>query len=125
MNIAVLILRLSVAILMLTHGFPKLEKIIAGNFAFSDPIGLGSTLSLILTVFAEFLCSILIAIGLGTRFATLPLLFTMFVILFIVHGDKPVMDHYNVVLYLISYMILLITGSGKFSADYLLQHRNS
>ena len=124
MNLVLLILRLIIAILMLTHGVPKLEKLITGDFNFPDPIGLGSTISLILTVFAQFICSILIAFGFGTRMAVIPLIITMVVILLIVHGDDSMFDHYNVLLYLLGYFILLITGSGKYSLDYYLNRRN-
>lgn len=105
------------------HGVPKLMRMLSGNFQFADPIGLGQTLSLILTVFAEFLCSVVIAVGLGTRLATIPLIITMLVILFIVHGNQPVISHYDVVLYTVGYFILLFTGSGKYSLEYYLQRK--
>ena len=123
MNFVLLILRLLVAILMLTHGVPKLGKLLAGDFNFLDPIGLGSTISLILTVFAQFICSILIAFGFGTRLAVIPLIITMAVILLIVHSNDSIFTQYNVLLYLLGYVILLITGSGKYSIDYYLQKR--
>ncbi len=123
MNLVLLILRLIIAIYMLTHGVPKLGKLITGDFNFSDPIGLGSTISLILTVFAQFICSILIALGFGTRLAVIPLIITMAIILLIVHGIDSIFAHYNVLLYLLGYVILLITGSGKYSIDYYLQKR--
>ncbi|WP_418654480.1 DoxX family protein [Tenacibaculum soleae] len=62
-----------------------------GNFfssetiQFADPIGVGATASLTLTVFSEVLCCILLIIGLGTRFATIPLLITMLVAAFVVY----------------------------------------
>ncbi len=120
MNITLLVLRLAITVSMLTHGLPKLEKILSGNFNFADPLGLGPTASLILTVFAEFLCSVLIGIGLGTRLAAIPLIITMMVIMLIVHGDEPIFSHYNVLLYLTGYVILLISGSGRYSSDYYL-----
>lgn len=123
-NLVLLILRLIIAILMLTHGVPKLGKLIAGDFNFADPIGLGSTISLILTVFAQVICSILIALGIGTRLAVIPLIITMAVILLIVHGIDSLFDHYNVLLYLLGYIIILTAGSGKYSVDYYLQKRN-
>ncbi len=123
MNLVLLILRLIIAILMLTHGVPKLGKLIAGDFNFPDPIGLGSTISLILTVFAQVICSILIALGFGTRLAVIPLIITMAVILLIVHGIDAILAHYNVLLYFLGYVILLITGGGKYSIDYYLQKR--
>ena len=123
MNLVILILRLIIAIFMLTHGVPKLGKLLAGDFNFLDPIGLGSTISLILTVFAQFICSILIALGFGTRLAVIPLIITMAIILLIVHGIDSIFAHYNVLLYLLGYVILLITGSGKYSIDYYLQRK--
>jgi putative oxidoreductase len=123
MNLILLLLRLTIAGFMLMHGVPKLMRMLFGNFQFADPIGLGQTLSLILTVFAEFLCSVVIAVGLGTRLATIPLIITMLVILFIVHGNQPVISHYDVVLYTVGYFILLFTGSGKYSLEYYLQRK--
>jgi putative oxidoreductase len=123
MNLILLLLRLTIAGFMLMHSVPKLMRMLSGNFQFADPIGLGQTLSLILTVFAEFLCSVVIAVGLGTRLATIPLIITMLVILFIVHGNQPVISHYDVVLYTVGYFILLFTGSGKYSLEYYLQRK--
>lgn len=123
-NLALFVLRVAIAFLMLHHGTPKLMKLIGGDLKFSDPIGLGSETSFILTVFAEFFCSILLLIGLGTRLASIPLIITMVVIIFIVHGNESMFAHYNVLLYLLGYILLLITGSGKYSLDYYLQRRN-
>jgi putative oxidoreductase len=117
-------MRLSLAGFMLKHGVPKLMKIFAGDFTFADPVGLGPALSLVLTVFAEFLCSLLIAAGLATRLATIPLIINILVILFIVHGNQPLLSHYDVILYTLGYFVLLFTGAGKFSTDYYLQQRN-
>src|SRR5690606_22386706 len=81
-----LIARLFIAAMMLVHGLPKLEKLIAGGeVQFADPIGVGPTASLALAVFAEVFCSLLIMFGLMTRFATIPLIITMLVAVFQVH----------------------------------------
>ena len=114
LNLLLLVLGLALAVLMLRHGIPKLQRLLSGDLRFSDPIGLGSLTSLILTVFAEVICSILIGLGLGTRLATVPLIITMVVILFVVHGNQPISEHYNVLLFLIGYVILLVTGSGRY-----------
>ena len=42
--------------MMLTHGIPKLQKILAGNWEFGNPLGVGTELSLGLAVFAEVGC---------------------------------------------------------------------
>lgn len=124
-NIALLLLRLTVGVLMLTHGVPKLEKLIMGDFNFPDPIGLGSELSLILAVFAEFFCSILIIIGYRSRLAAIPLIITMLVALLIVHNNDPIFEHWNILLYLLTYGLLLHLGGGKYSITYYLQQRGS
>ena len=107
---------------MLTHGYPKLLKLISGDFGFPDPIGIGNELSLILAIFAEFFCSILILIGFRTSLAAIPLIFTMLVALLIVHSDDSIFEHWNILLYLLSYGILLHLGGGKFGLTYYLQN---
>ena len=124
-NILLLTLRIGVAVLMLTHGFPKLIKLISGDFGFPDPIGLGSVFSLVLAIFAEVFCSILILIGFRTRLASIPLIILMLVALLIVHGDDPILEHWNILLYIFTYGVLLHLGGGKFSLTYYLELRKS
>jgi putative oxidoreductase len=120
-QILLLIVRLSVAGLMITHGLPKLNKLLAGGeILFADPIGLGATLTLILVVFSEFFCSVLIGIGLATRLAAIPLIITMLVAAFVTHGADPIGKKELALLYLIIYGVLLVAGSGKYSVDHLL-----
>ena len=126
LNILVLLLRISIAAFMMTHGWPKLSKLLAGGeIQFGDPVGLGPTLSLVLAVFAEFFCSILIGIGLGTRLASIPLMITMFVAAFISHGADPFRRKETALLYLLFYITLFILGSRKYSIDYLLTRKSS
>lgn len=112
-----LILRIAVAGMMLTHGIPKLSNILAGNWEFGNPLGLGTELSLALTVFAEVGCSLLILFGFLTRLATLPLLFTMLVAFVIVHGDDPFGKKELPLLYALMYATLFFAGPGKYSVD--------
>lgn len=121
-SVVLLIARLAVALLMINHGYPKLTKLLAGGeIQFADPIGIGATFSLILTVFAEFLCSILIGLGLFTRLATIPLMITMLVAAFIVHGADPIGRKELAIMYFVLYLILFVFEGGKFSLDYLLR----
>ncbi len=77
-DIALLLLRLGVGGLMLTHGIPKLMRLFGSDpIQFGDPIGIGVEASLTLAVFSEVICSVLIIIGLGTRLAAIPLIITM------------------------------------------------
>ena len=117
-NLGVLFLRVGVGLMMVAgHGYPKLQRLLGDNPSFGDPIGLGSETSLLLATFAEFFCSLLLVAGLFTRAALLPLLFTMLVALFVVHGSDPLAKQELPLLYALSYLTLLLTGPGKYSLD--------
>nr|WP_146526289.1 DoxX family protein [Novipirellula artificiosorum] len=83
----------------------------------TDPIGIGSQLSLILAIGAEFGCSLLIIVGFATRLSAIPLAFTMIVALFIVHGGDPWQKKELAACYLAVYATLMLTGAGRFSVD--------
>ncbi|KQS24691.1 DoxX family protein [Dyadobacter sp. Leaf189] len=116
-DFGVLILRVGISCLMLTHGYAKLSGFLGGDHSFADPIGIGEELSYILTIFAEFVCSILVILGLFTRAALVPLIFTMIVVVFIVHGADPFDKKEHAVSFLITYLTLFFTGPGKYSID--------
>lgn len=118
-DLGLLLLRIGAGGLMLTHGFPKLLKLFGGeDIVFADPIGLGQVTSLALAVFAEFICSILVIIGLGTRLAVIPLIITMFTAAFIIHAADPFQRKELAFIYLVIFTVLLFTGAGKHSLDY-------
>jgi len=125
-DIALLMLRLGVGGLMLTHGIPKLMKLFGSDpIQFGDPIGIGVEASLTLAVLSEVICSVLIIIGLGTRLASIPLIITMAIAFFIVHGADPFQRKELALFYLIVYVVLLLTGSGKYSLDHYFLKRKS
>ena len=125
LDIVFLFLRIAIAALMIRHGLPKLSKLMAGGeIKFGNPIGLGPTVTLILAVFSEVICSVLIGIGLGTRLASIPLIITMFVAAFISHGPDPFGRKEMAILYMLFYIALLVIGSRKYSIDYLLTTKN-
>lgn len=117
-NMALLVIRIVVSVMMLIHGGPKFIRLLDGNLTFGDPIGIGSELSFLLVVFAEFFCSILVIIGLGTRLAVFPLLITMLVALLVRHAGEQITDHLNIAAFISTYVILFFTGSGRYSLDY-------
>lgn len=122
----VLFMRISIAALMIRHGLPKLNNLFsAGEIQFGDPIGIGPAASLILVVFAEFFCSILIGIGLGSRLAAIPLMINMFVAALIAHGPDPFPRKELGLLYLLFYLVIFVTGSRKYSLDYLLTRKKN
>tara|TARA_R110002020_G_scaffold225636_1_gene435687 strand:+ start:974 stop:1414 length:441 start_codon:yes stop_codon:yes gene_type:complete len=123
-DIALLIFRLGISALMLMHGIPKLTQFFGSDeISFPDPFGIGSIPSLCLAVFAEFVCSVLIILGLGTRLATLPLIATMAVAVFIIHAKDGMERQELGLIYLLAYVVLLLTGSGKYSLDHIILKR--
>jgi len=123
-DIALFVLRVGVGMLMLTHGIPKLMQLFSSEpIAFGDPIGLGVEASFTLVVFAEVICSVLILVGLGTRLAAIPLAITMAVAFFVVLAPDPFQRKEMALMYLIIYLVLFLTGSGKFSLDHYFLKR--
>ena len=116
-DLGLAILRIVPSVLMLTHGFPKLKNLLSGNVEFGDPIGIGETPSLFLTVIGEFVCPILIILGFKTRLATIPAAITMIVAVFIVHGADPINVKEKALLYLAFFVAIFLLGSGKYSVD--------
>ena len=115
------ILRLILGAFMLTHGIQKLTAFDLLKTSFPDPIGLGSSLSLILIIFAEFGCSVLILLGALTRLSLLPLMFGMIVAAFITHGYDGFSVQELPLMYLCMYLILFITGPGKYALDTIFR----
>ncbi|MTI22018.1 DoxX family protein [Fulvivirga sp. RKSG066] len=116
-DFGLLIFRLMVGGLMLTHGYGKFMKVIEGNMGFADPIGIGPEASLVLTAFAEFVCALLIMFGLLTRLASIPLIIAMAVAAFITHGSDSIGEKEMALLYLASFILLFYKGGGRYSLD--------
>ncbi|GGG45955.1 hypothetical protein GCM10011414_14490 [Croceivirga lutea] len=116
-HVGLAVLRIVPSLLMLTHGYPKFQKLISGNFEFGNPIGIGAAPSLFLAVIGEVICPILIIIGLKTRFATIPVIITMLVAAVIVHGADPIGVKEKALLYLAFFVCILLLGPGKYSLD--------
>ena len=119
-NLGVLFLRVGFGLMMIAgHGYPKLQRYLSGDHGFGNPIGLGEEPSLLLAIFAEFVCSLLLVVGLFTRAALVPLVITMLVALFIVHGGDPLNKQELPVLFTLAFITLFLTGPGKYSLDQM------
>lgn len=119
-NIAVLLLRVFVGVLMAHHGYGKLTHFEEYSGKFMDFLYLGPKVSLGLVIGAEFFCSLLLVIGLFTQLSLIPLIITMAVAVFKAHGGDIFGDGEQALLYLVIYAALFITGPGKYSADHYL-----
>lgn len=116
-SFAILILRVGFALLLIPHGYDKLQEFLAGHHDFPDPLHVTPIVSHGLTVFAEFFCSVLLFLGLFTRPALLVLIVCMAIITFVIHGNDPLGDKEHALLYLLAYICIFLTGAGKYSLD--------
>lgn len=119
-----LFLRVGAGLLMAVHGWGKLQMLLSGNVQFADPIGIGEMPSLILAVFAELVCALLVVIGFKVRWASIPVAITMLVAAFIVHGTDPWQKKELAVVYAVIFIALVLTGGGRYSVDGNLARRH-
>lgn len=122
-SFALLVLRVWLGVAMLTkHGYDKLATFSEKSASFPDPLGVGHSMSLVLAVFAEFFCSLLLVAGLLTRFAAFALAITMGVAFFVIHRGALSGDHSGELafIYFAGYTTSLIAGPGRFSADRMI-----
>jgi putative oxidoreductase len=126
-NFALLVMRLWVGLeMLLVHGLDKLDHFKTMAPHFPDPFGIGHNASLGLSVFAEFFASLLITLGLVTRWSALVLIINMTVAFITVHKGALNGPHSGELpfLYLMVYVVLLLAGPGRFSADKILFGKN-
>ncbi len=119
-NIALLILRVTVGVLMAHHGYQKFSNFSSIEPKFMEFMGLSKSVSLGLVVFSELFCSLFLIAGFLTRFALVPLAITMVVAAFKAHSGEIFGAGETAFLFLAVYLTLLLKGAGKYSVDNLL-----
>lgn len=113
----IFLLRISVSLLMLSHGIPKVLEYETRVLQFPDPLNVGSEVSFQLLIFAEVGCSILLFLGLLGRFASVTLFIAMMVAAFVHHFNDPWEMRELPLLYAAVYATLAFTGPGSPSLD--------
>lgn len=118
--------------LVLAYGFyePAMSKFkdISAIAAWFDSLGLVfPTFQAYLATYTELLGVILLVLGLGVRFISIPLIITMLVAVKTVHfanGFSAGDNGYEIPLYyIIMLLVLLFHGGGKIGLDYLLERK--
>jgi putative oxidoreductase len=130
-QIALAILRVwTGASLFLRHGFEKQPAHWAQFLAhFPDPIGIGAHPSFYIAFLSDFVCSILLVLGFGTRWAALVCFGNIFVAWAFLHHfvfleKVPGSDHGEIiVLYLGALLTIFIAGPGAASIDRMLSRK--
>ena len=83
-------------------------------------MGLGSTVSLTLIIFAELFCSVFLILGLFTRFAVIPIIIGMFVVVFMASNGDIFGPGEKGMMYLAASITILFCGPGRISVDGMI-----
>lgn len=105
------------ALLLWVHGLPKLLHWQEELAHIDDPLGMGRGLTLACALFAEIVCPLLVAAGLFTRLATLPVLFLLLVSMLLVHPEWSIAEGQFGWLLLIVFGTVALSGAGRYSLD--------
>jgi putative oxidoreductase len=127
-NLALFALRILVgASLFLRHGLEKVKGFSQMAQHFPDPLHIGAQSSLVFALLSDAVCSLLLIIGLGTRWAALIIAVNTGVAFTLVHKMRLSGDHNGEVawLYLAASLALFFAGAGKFSVDHGLANHTS
>lgn len=116
-NIALFFLRVGLGVLLLPHGYQKLIHFGEMKSKFMNFMGIGSTASLALVLFAELFCAVLLIFGFLSRFAALVIFFLFCVIVFKVNNAHIFGKGEGETLFLIASFSVLLVGPGKYSGD--------
>ena len=119
-SVLLLVMRIFFGIMFLTHGYDKLMAHATIADGFADPLGLGSILSFWMVVFAELVCSLALIFGILQRVVLIPMIITMIVAFFVVHGEMPFAAKELSFIYMMVFVLLFITGPGKYSFDAVI-----
>ena len=118
----ILCIRLFFGVLFFMHGLDKMTNFDQLSLTFPDIMGFGSYMSLMLSIFAEFCCSLFLIFGLLIRVMLIPMIIAMAVAFFDVH-DAMMPEGELSLIYLIVFIIVYLTGPGRFSLDFLIDAR--
>ena len=121
-SILILLLRLFFGALFMMHGLDKLTNFSALSETYPSVMGLGSYTTLMISIFAEFCCSLFLITGLLVRITVLPMIAAMAVAFFDVH-DAMMPEGELALIYLIVFLVLFMTGPGRYSVDYLIDRK--
>ncbi len=123
MSFLLLALRWVFGSFFLWHGLQKWAAFDVLQHQFPDPLGVSTTFSLLLVISAEVFCSLGVIFGFLHRLVLIPMMVTMCVAIFCTHGGHPFAEKELAVLYLSVFVLLFISGPGRYSIDRLIAER--
>ena len=118
-SLLILALRLFFGILFFSHGIDKMINFNELSYTYPSVLGFGSYVTLMVSIFCEFACSLFLIVGLLVRITVIPMIAAMAVAFFDIHDGMFPAGELSLI-YLILFIILYITGPGRYSIDYLI-----
>ena len=122
-DLGILFLRLVLGSLFTWHGYDAIVHYDLYLSMSKSTIGLGVNLEFNLVVFSQFICGILLVLGLFTRLAVIPIFIAMTVAFFVAHKNDAFFQKELPFVYWLLCIEVFILGSGRYSADSLFQKR--
>ena len=127
-SMGLLLLRAGISFLMIPHGWGKWLRLQSAWDAgepvrFMNFLGLGTNLSLALTILGELVAPALIFVGFKTRLMSAPAAFTMLVAAFVAHGSDPLADKEHALLYAFGFLAVMLLGPGRYSLYHFIAER--
>lgn len=118
LDLGLLLLRLAFGLsLFLNHGWEKASNFTEVYNRFGNPIGVGGHFSMVFAMTSDAICSVLIGLGLATRWACAIIVINVTVAFLFVHHAKVHGPGEVPWLYLWAGVMLFLAGPGRYSID--------
>ena len=117
-----LFMRLFFGALFFMHGLDKMMDFNTLSQTYPSVLGLGSYMTLMVTIFCEFACSMFLVAGLLIRVMLIPMIVAMAVAFFDIH-DGMMPEGELSLIFLIIFIVIFMTGPGRYSVDYLIDRK--
>lgn len=118
-SLLILVLRLVFGVLFFIHGLDKMLNFNTLVNDYPSVLGFGSYMTLMVSIFCEFCCSIFLMAGLLQRLLTIPMIIAMGVAFFDIH-DAMMPEGELALIYFIVFIVLFLVGPGRYSVDFLI-----
>lgn len=118
-SLLILVLRVVFGVLFFIHGLDKMLNFNSLVNDYPSVLGFGSYMTLMVSIFCEFCCSLFLIAGLLQRLLTIPMIVAMGVAFFDIH-DAMMPEGELALIYFIVFIVLFLVGPGRYSVDFLI-----
>nr|WP_315035775.1 DoxX family protein [uncultured Chryseobacterium sp.] len=125
-HVSLLIFRILLSIeLIVAHGLKKIGVGVSEAEQVPNPLHLPEAFNSLFADAANLVFPVFVILGFFTRIAVLPILAVTLTGYFILHWNDALLVKDTPFMYSLSYLFLLLMGSGKYSVDYYIRKKTS